>query len=164
MTILSWYKIGWRFHDHFGPNKCLVGLLFTFHLKFLEFACVLLAFKLTLPKLPRILFWLFSNLFVDFLVIFHLSFKVSPENVLLLKHSGPAHTHTHEWMGLKNYHRFSVLPDLAIYRHLGDFLNHLAIKILFWQLLNLAIFWATFQKLSKNLFKSVFSKNSRALM
>ena len=38
----------------------------------------------------------------------------------------------------------SVLPDLAIYRHLGDFFNHLVTNILIWRLENLATFWATF--------------------
>ena len=39
----------------------------------------------------------------------------------------------------------SVLPDLAIYHHLGYFLNHLATNILLWWLGNLA----AFGKLSK---------------
>ena len=58
-------------------------------------------------------------------------------------------------------HSLSVLPDLAIYQHLGDLLTHLAISFLIWQFLNLAPFGATFQK---KLFKLVISIIFRALM
>ena len=49
-----------------------------------------------------------------------------------------------------------MLPDLAISRHFGYFLNHLATNILLWRLSNLATFWATFSNLEKTGFNHDF--------